>query len=754
MADPTYVRGITGRDYQTDSKEHAANYADAGGKVETKKQAETGVAAARDLDRVEEMGTIAKAMAGVGSGVSLGLGPAAMVKLGLVEPGMVEALETSGAYQAGDFAGMVAPAILSGGESTIAKAMASTPAGLMGRMGGAAEALAGRLMPEAAVMGNIARPTIQMAARGATEGAIVNMSHTASNAMIQDKPLTWSSIAASGVDGALMGGLVGGAAGAAGGLLGRIGSRGATEASELSTDALESKSGQVAKYLGASKKQLVSMLDDGGTSSYVKKFGEVLDGSIAQSPRQVLKAAQRSAADAAEVQASILRTLDKEASNLAPIPADVTSSVMQDVKAAFSGTKQSGEAMSIASKISGDLGQVRTWDNWAKTRAQLAMESESATGVVKQVTKTTMDVVDLEMKLAMERAAESVGQKGLADAYAGAVVNKRMAEMLGEMTTGKLASEVGKSNPLSLNHEDAKTIGFGVLSGHPLGAAGLLAGSKLVKEAQRRVEPFLAESAYRSAFGSTAAATTARVGDRMTRTMSTFMRGGRQAATTAAAGQAAPKLKYDMASYQKSFDETSRLLDAGHAAKVEALSQEIAEMGHPEMAKEVMDQFMRAALYMKYNMPPSAKLKQSGKLGEMPKPFGLGTAEQKFIRIQRAVRNPLSLLDDLEDGSLSRDAVKAVKYVYPAIHNELVIRAGQEMMAVKAEGKFVPADKVAMLGCVLDAPVDSKLESGFIDEIQKALVANRQPVDAKQSNAGKPDVTDVSAYQTPTEASA
>jgi hypothetical protein len=68
-------------------------------------------------------------------------------------------------------------------------------------------------------------------------------------------------------------------------------------------------------------------------------------------------------------------------------------------------------------------------------------------------------------------------------------------------------------------------------------------------------------------------------------------------------------------------------------------------------------------------------------------------------------------------------------------------------MAMRQEGKYLPADKLALLGVALDHPVDSKLSAEFINEIQQGLAANSKP----QGSGGDmpPPVTDTSSYQTP-----
>ena len=110
----------------------------------------------------------------------------------------------------------------------------------------------------------------------------------------------------------------------------------------------------------------------------------------------------------------------------------------------------------------------------------------------------------------------------------------------------------------------------------------------------------------------------------------------------------------------------------------------------------------------------------------------------------------MSILDDLEKGTLSRDAVRAVKYVYPQLHQELVFTAAETVQDMKEKGKFLPMDKVVRLGLVLDAPVDSILERSRISSIQASFVPPAPPQGDAQPPQPQGSMIDPS-LQTPME---
>lgn len=762
----TYVRDITGRPRVTDDESLAQSYVEGGAKPISKAEALQSVKAGAALDSVDQMGAVGKTAAGFGSGLTLGLGPAALEALGVVDADTLDALGTSGFYQGGDIAGMLAPAILSGGEAVaargavgaerglIARALAASPAGQLGRAGSLAEALAGRVLPEAGVMGKLARPAFQMASRGATEGALVSIAHTASDEIIHDKPLTWASIAAAGMDGALLGGLAGGAFGVASAGLGGV--------TDLAAGSMgrggEAGAATAARRVGAGTKDLVAMGEsEGGVIGSVRKYHDILENggeSFHSSTPAILKAAKKSEIDATTTAANVVKTLDSEAPQMVPSLERVLGRIDTDLNTKYAGTMLHGEALSVSQKLSENLSAVKSWENWTTSRAQMADALKSANGTVQaDVYRTAISAADSEIRMSMEAAAEAIGKPGLSEAFHGALMTQKLSSELAEMVSKKGARELERGMGLELGGGDLGALAYSTLAGHPLGGAAIVAGKKIVQHLQRKMEPAIAEAAYRAAVGAEAGATTARVGARMSESVKRFMTGTSRVAVGESTPKAdrAPKLKYDLKSYDEAVSSTEKLLDASHRAKVETFVSALAEMGHPDLAKEAMDGYQRSMEYLRYNMPASRTNKQAGSMGKMPTPFGLDTKQNSFMRIQRAVRQPLSILEDLENGSLSREAVKAVKYVSPPLYKELVTRTAMAMLEVKSEGKFLPADKVAMIGTVLDAPVDSKLEKGFIDAVQAAHSANRMPT--PEEGSAQAPITDISAYQTPLQAS-
>lgn len=150
-------------------------------------------------------------------------------------------------------------------------------------------------------------------------------------------------------------------------------------------------------------------------------------------------------------------------------------------------------------------------------------------------------------------------------------------------------------------------------------------------------------------------------------------------------------------------------------------AEELAKAQHARLAENILLTNQRALEYLRWNLPTSTKQDKAQSLRAIPEKHGLDANEWKFLRIDNAIKNPLSLLDKLEDGTVTQDEVKAVKYVYPELHAEIVQGVTQGIFEMKQRGDSLPVEKVAQLGLVLDAPVDPILEQDFIRPVQRAL---------------------------------
>jgi hypothetical protein len=166
-------------------------------------------------------GEIEAGLAGVARGATLGLSDVALTKSGLVNPETLKGLQEVNptASGAGELTGTVAPLILSGGTSVIAKGSASLAPNLIAKAGKAvgafAEKAAAKSLGESTIARQVLSKSIQFGAAGATEGALYGTGHVVSESALGDPALAAeSALSEIGLTAALMGGL-----GAGGGAL-------------------------------------------------------------------------------------------------------------------------------------------------------------------------------------------------------------------------------------------------------------------------------------------------------------------------------------------------------------------------------------------------------------------------------------------------------------------------------------------------------------------------------------------------------
>jgi len=89
----------------------------------------------------------------------------------------------------------------------------------------------------------------------------------------------------------------------------------------------------------------------------------------------------------------------------------------------------------------------------------------------------------------------------------------------------------------------------------------------------------------------------------------------------------------------------------------------------------------------------------------------------KFKKYLRAIENPMSILDDLKRGTLSRESIEAVKFVYPNLYEKIHSTVYDELAQKGREGK--PEYKQRLqLSILMDIPTDSALVPETIAEHQ------------------------------------
>lgn len=778
MAEPIYVTDSLGNPRRVEGPDAAESVHRFGASPIGRDQALAEQRASDNLSYVDKnWGTLGTAALGVGSGLSLGLLPGLLSKWGLADPGHISAAQASPWYTAGDVAGTVAPALLSGGESL---ALRMTPAGLMGAAGSLSERVAAGLMAETpGLMGRLGSAPLRMAARGATEGALINLGHTVGDSLVQNKPLAAEALLASAQDGALFGGLLGGSIGSLGvaaeeGLGGLRKGLGKVSGGNTS---------RIAKSLGVSTDELSAIEAKGGAGAvkdFYKRSGDILESSgssIGDSASGKADAVRKYIKTQEAVQSDVITNLTKFAPETSPTVDRVIARIETDLSPKLMSTdgplvqreienvsnrirslseiqkldevkvpatkplskaefeaKQTGPTHLRESyetyKSNLDQGYTirggefpvtkPTWEAWSQARKDLA---QSLTGPLKQ---DILNAVDSEIRFAMEDAAKLSSMKeleGLADSYGAASQNLSFAAQM-EANLGKKVAESMLTSTSALTAGDVgNAVGMSLIN--PFVAAGWLGTKAVNRMVSRRMEPWMAQMAYNNMLGVDAASATTTARNKIGSSIKKFFKNSTKEPVKAASAYGYEKRpqseEHSRKSYEASSARARELVSQAHQDRVNRHLNRLVAQGYADLAGAMAGVNAKAVQYLLWNMPPGNFGKQLGSLRKKPLSIAPTLQEYKFNRIHKAVTNPFSILEDLEKGSVSRDAVGAIKYVYPELHTELVNTATEQIYELKAQGKYLPLNKISELSIVLDAPLDSTMESEYINAVQVAL---------------------------------
>ena len=95
-------------------------------------------------------------------------------------------------------------------------------------------------------------------------------------------------------------------------------------------------------------------------------------------------------------------------------------------------------------------------------------------------------------------------------------------------------------------------------------------------------------------------------------------------------------------------------------------------------------------------------------------------------RTSEAIKNPSAVVENAKHGSLSRDGIKAIQFVYPNLYEEMRQHAQAEIAAMKTSGKLakMPYEQKLALNTLLQLETDDTTRRPFIDAVQASKAAD------------------------------
>ena len=577
------------------------------------------------------------------------------------------------------------------------------------------------------------------AAQGAAEMPFYSVGDAVTKAALHDEELTAEKLAAAAGHGFLWGGALGGGLGAAGQIMagaGRAAKAGAAKAGELAerlgVDVPKTLEGfaerKAIQATGATKGQTLKLAEMGPeiesrvarqmTEDVPRLTGKADLATVSKA--EIAEAAPLLRREKGEAVGKLVTDLDKIEGVAGPDLSRITARIEKEVEAPLRESlftqhyadTIAGMREKIAERAAkGEIGFEGLWKE-RRTLDDLVYKNKIAEGSLNEQRAKVRDIIEDEIQRAATAAAEQGGSGAGAEwaaKYAQAKSEYRAAKWLDDAAAGGAAGEA-RNRSIGLS-EQFGTI-QGLMLGGPAGAVAGLAGAvaqNMVRRYGDQVAATIATKAVKSDLIRAVSDTvTARIGGSADR----FLGGGKVSRAGLAAqvdADVGRSRKASAAAYERERAELAGFLaapDARLAAATRGLD--------PGTANAVRATALRAAGYLQSKAPP-------GELAPNPLAPGRGTpqaspaARDAFLRAARAVKDPMSVVDDFEHGRLTREGVDALRATSPRLLGEIQAAV---LGRIAEKGPPESYAKSLQLGILLGIPTDATLEPAFVAKVQ------------------------------------
>lgn len=626
-----------------------------------------------------------------------------------------------------------------------------------------------------ALLGEGAAARVAAAGAGAAvEGALFGVGQAVSEAEIRDVPLTAERIMAATGHGALLGG----ATGAGASLLGALLRGGVSKAGELGQGLLErvgSREAQVAGELGASvtpkaERTLTSLVDDFGREQAMKASGAT-SGMIERlqkaGPEQVTRAIKQLLDDVPEAigkkAGSILnpgekalgaeRLLETRGARVGELVDQLAASgqkveiakvvsaqreqITQDMIRAVSpdaqrAARQADEWLTSLEKKVGDGDVKLTWEARRELRKDIDWKKGPEAGDrYNEWKKDLYRSLGDEIEATGARAGGDLGPE-FSTLWKNANADYRAAAWLREATAKGAASD-SKNRFFGLSEQ------FGILAGVAQGglaAAPMALAGGVVQHLVRRYGSDVAANVARSATRGEALVAIDQAVERLAgERVGALVRGGRRVLQEAPAALPGVGLAVEKAVRQEQPAERRQgglvvqfraardeLRDgvANREARLATTTAGLEEV-NPQLGAAVRAVAVRASDFLASKMPTvpqRASLQPHLERERMPPAHEM----ERYLRYERAVSDPLSVLEDAQKGRLRKEGVEALQAVYPTLYQGL---RSQVTAALAERGSRLSYPERVQFGLLLDLPADPSMELAAIRAYQQ--IQHRAP---------------------------
>jgi hypothetical protein len=658
----------------------------------------------------------------------------------------------------------------------------ASPAGLVGKVGQAVEKRAATALGEAGVESigrKLAATALSKGAGSAVEGAFYGAGNLLTEQALGDEELTAEKVIANVGLGAVLGGALGGAMGAGGVLVkegvskasSMLGETGIAGKAEEYLTGLANES--AIKATGARGSDIRKL----GTDAKITQLGEDIRSFTLKDGRKLLEAGDDSGALLAKLRSArsevgqelgaLRRAVDKGVRDNPELALDVGAYLGRVREEVLEPLQKSGvpSVRALGKNVYKELSAIQKayekghefapseLEQFRKDLAKVAYPQKPAMGGIPAPTAPHgIELQKAERILSdmLEKNANEVADKlgGPGQEYARL---RRLNESFikaSDMADKATKQDLGNRR---ISPTDYLTgIGAGVggaIAGGPVGVvAGLAAaaGHLVVRERGRSVVAVMAEKAaglmaaekagqavtkritgaVDGFFSRTSEAVRRIPAPASTSVLSEARFAGRQQHTTEVHRQAVADSESGRSGrlqhYRKRLDELTQI--AGNPmASAERLSASTHGLGMaaPTVAGHVQTKAAQAASFLLAKAPkPPASPNSLNPFARKWEPSDIDLA--KWERYAAAASDPLSVVDELKHGTISREGVEALKTLYPKLYEEVATKLTARAVEHKADIPY--RDRLA-LGILLGTPTDESLSPSFLRTVQGQYAA-------------------------------
>lgn len=643
----------------------------------------------------------------------------------------------------GEAVGALAPAVVTGGGSAAASGVATgareagtlakvgtavlkySPAGLVDLAAQATErkvaGLAAKVLVGDAAESTLAKLVVkgvEKGAGGAVYGALGGIANETSEDILGDKEITGEKLAAAGLHGAMFGSLVGAGLGTALPAL----STGARWALEKSSPAARRASDALTlKAIGGETKAMERIVGKGeGVAAELRASGAIRAGDTLETIAPRL----RTMADEASTK-HIERLVALEGRGAkGPLAEELVKDLRKGVEGRFDVQSALDKPAltafdDVAAKIvrSADeegrvgLSTLRDVRQWIDGHINWRVETDRAKNEALKDARSRLEA-SIESTGDAEAKRLDMGKEWL-DGYK---ADKLRFQRLVTAADGaeKAASAASRRSEVSLSEKAEVALGIvhGITSGNPLAAAagvGMAAASKLARE---RGASTGAVALDKIATFMSIQKTVQNVDSRIARGIDGFLEGKATEHKAASFGSAKAR--------DEAFSAAERHVKLASASPVQtAEAMQKALGGAPTHARGIAQKASavvgRGVVFLAAKLPTSAPMKSITPQFDRVKDLS-PEEKDKFLRYVKAVDDPLSVLDDMSRGRLTREGVESLREVYPELYATL-----QQQAIEKCADTKHPLDynQKIQLGLLLGIPTDSTLDPAFMRRMQQ-----------------------------------